>query len=66
MEQIPIEEATMEQMDMSEGGCGPQRLLARSIDHWREELTLQQVPGRTCDPVGEPHWSSLFLKNCSP
>jgi len=22
--------------------------------------------GRTCDPVGDPHWSSLFLKGCSP
>ncbi|GAB0209805.1 hypothetical protein GRJ2_003446200 [Grus japonensis] len=22
--------------------------------------------GRTCDPVGDPHWSSLFLKVCTP
>jgi len=22
--------------------------------------------GRTCDPVGDPHWSSLFLKDCTP
>jgi len=22
--------------------------------------------GRTCDPVGNPHWSSLFLKDCIP
>ena len=22
--------------------------------------------GRTCDPMGDPHWSSLCLKNCSP
>jgi len=22
--------------------------------------------GRTCDPMGDPHWSSLFLKDCSP
>jgi len=21
--------------------------------------------GRACDPVGDPHWSSLFLKDCS-
>ena len=22
--------------------------------------------GRTCDPVGDPGWSSLFLKDCTP
>jgi len=22
--------------------------------------------GRTCDPVGDPRWSSLFLKDCTP
>ena len=22
--------------------------------------------GRTCDPVGDPCWSSLFLKGCTP
>ena len=22
--------------------------------------------GRTCDPVGDPRWSSLFLKVCTP
>jgi len=22
--------------------------------------------GRACDPVGDPHWSSLFLKDCTP
>jgi len=27
---------------------------------------LEQVPGRTCDPVGDPHWSSPFLKDCTP
>jgi len=21
--------------------------------------------GRACDPVGDPHWSSLFLKDCT-
>jgi len=21
---------------------------------------------RSCDPVGDPHWSSLFLKDCTP
>jgi len=22
--------------------------------------------GRACDPVGDPHWSSLFLTDCTP
>jgi len=22
--------------------------------------------GRACDPMGDPHWSSLFLKDCTP
>ena len=22
--------------------------------------------GRTCDPAGDPRWSSLFLKDCTP
>ena len=22
--------------------------------------------GRTCDPMGDPRWSSLFLKDCTP
>jgi len=22
--------------------------------------------GRACDPVGDPCWNSLFLKDCSP
>ncbi|GAB0203581.1 hypothetical protein GRJ2_002823700 [Grus japonensis] len=28
--------------------------------------TLEQAPGRTGDPVGDPRWSSLFLKGCTP
>jgi len=28
--------------------------------HWN------RFAGRACDPVGDPHWSSLFLKNCTP
>ena len=27
---------------------------------------LEQAPGRTCGPVGDPRWSSLFLKDCTP
>ena len=29
------------------------------------EPVLEQAPGRTCDPTGDPHWSSLFLKDCT-
>ena len=47
----------------------------------RGKPTLEQAPGRTCgerspcqgrfagrtcDPVGDPHWSSLLLKVCTP
>jgi len=24
------------------------------------------ISGRACDPVGDPRWSSLFLKDCTP
>ena len=22
--------------------------------------------GRSCDPAGDPHWSGVFLKGCTP
>jgi len=28
--------------------------------HW------SRFAGRACDPVGDPRWSSLFLKECTP
>jgi len=28
-------------------------------------LRWSRFAGRTCDPVGDPHWSSLFLKDCT-
>jgi len=27
---------------------------------------LEQAHGGTCAPVGDPWWSSLFLKDCTP
>jgi len=27
---------------------------------------LKQAPGRTCGSVGDPSFSSLFLKDCTP
>ncbi|KAJ7402343.1 hypothetical protein BTVI_87375 [Pitangus sulphuratus] len=31
-------------------------------DLWKEEPTLEQV---YCEPMGDPNWSSLFLKDCT-
>ncbi|CAN0004364.1 unnamed protein product, partial [Bubo scandiacus] len=30
------------------------------IPHW------SRFADRTCDPVGDPHWGSLCLKDCTP
>jgi len=37
--------------------CGPWR---KRSPHW------SRFAGRTCDPMGDPHRSSLFLKDCTP
>jgi len=29
-------------------------------------LCWRRFAGRVCDPVGDPCWSSLFLKDCTP
>ncbi|GAB0183427.1 hypothetical protein GRJ2_000808000 [Grus japonensis] len=56
----PMEDFTLEQVEAPEGGCDPvgsphwSRLLAGRVAPWREEPTLEQVCGRTCDPVGDP------------
>ena len=41
------------------------RLLAGPVDPWREEPTLEQVYWQDCDPMRDPCWSSLFLKDCT-
>ncbi|XP_075356581.1 uncharacterized protein LOC142409205 [Mycteria americana] len=67
----PMEDPMLEQVAAPEGGCDPMgslrcsRLLAGPVDPWREEPTLEQVSVRTCDPIGNPRWSSLFLKDCT-
>jgi len=49
-----------------EGNCDPvespcwSRLLAGPVAHGEEPM-LAQFAGRSCDHVGDPHWSSLFL-----
>ena len=56
------------------GGCLKEAVTPRGAcdgtgscqDLWTEEPTPEQVADRTCDPVGDPRWSSLFLKDCTP
>jgi len=31
-----------------------------------ESPCWSRFAGRACDPVGDPHWSILFLKDCTP
>jgi len=64
--------STKEQVGVLEGACdsmgsphwsrllaGPRRPVERS-PHW------SRFVGRTCDPEGDPCWSSLFLKDYTP
>ena len=67
-----MEDPTPEQVEAPEGGCGPWEAHAGASsrpDQWtREEGSPRQsrFAGRTCDPVGDPRWSSLLLKVCTP
>jgi len=59
------------------GGC-PQEAVTLWGHHagagsWQGLRTLgersprrSRFAGRACDPVGDPRWSSLFLKDCTP
>ncbi|KAJ7425183.1 hypothetical protein BTVI_03812 [Pitangus sulphuratus] len=62
-----MKDPRLEQVDALKGGCDPL------------DSPMEQVSGRICGSVGDPHWSSLFLKdpwkgpmlkqimkNCSP
>jgi len=43
------------------------RVLAGPVALWRERSPCwRRFSGRTCDSVGDPLWSSLFLKDCTP
>ncbi|GAB0180406.1 EH domain-containing protein 4 [Grus japonensis] len=67
-----MEDPTLEQVEAPEGGCGPWEAhtgASSRPDRWtRGERSPRQsrFGGRTCDPVGDPHWSSLLLKVCIP
>jgi len=56
---------------MPEGGCalwGACAGAGSSQDLWtRGERTPCQsrFAGRACDPMGDPRWSNLFLKDCT-
>jgi len=44
------------------------RLLAGPVDSWthgERSPHRSRFAGSTCDPVGDPRWSSLFLKDCT-
>ncbi|KAK4826947.1 hypothetical protein QYF61_012796, partial [Mycteria americana] len=68
----PVEDPMPEQVDAPEGGCDLMeslcwsKLLAGPMDPWRERSPCwSRFAGRTCDPVGDPRWSSLCLKDCT-
>ncbi|GAB0181744.1 mitochondrial enolase superfamily member 1 [Grus japonensis] len=42
------------------GGCAVRETDTKNSPQW------SRFSGRTCDPVRDSHWSSLFLKDCTP
>jgi len=68
----PMEDAMLEQGDARRSLLTPWEAVAGAgtwQDLWpRGERSPHQsrFANRTCDPAGDPHWSSLFLKDCSP
>ena len=61
-----------EQVEAPEGGYGPWEAHAGASSwqdlwpHGERSPGWSRFAGRTCDPVGDPHWSSLLLKVCAP
>lgn len=51
----PLEDPALQQVD-AQGGHDPV-----GGPWW-----THGPPGRTCGPVRDPHWSSLFLQDCTP
>jgi len=41
------------------GSCLDLRTCGERSSRWR------RFSGRTCDPMGDPRWSNLFLKDCT-
>jgi len=42
------------------GSCQDLRTYGERSPPW------SRFAGRACDPMGDPRWSSLFLKDCTP
>jgi len=68
-----MKDPALDQVEVLEGGCDPgatlcwSRLLAVPVDMWGERSPCwSRFASRACDPMGHPHWSSLFLKDCNP
>jgi len=69
----PMEDAMPEQVNAPKGGCDPvgslhwSKLLAVPVARWKKRSPhWSGFAGRTSDPVGDPRWNSLFLKDCTP
>jgi len=41
------------------------RLLAGPVNCGERSPCLSRFAVRACDPMGDPHWSILFLKDCT-
>ncbi|GAB0184449.1 zinc finger and BTB domain-containing protein 5 [Grus japonensis] len=68
----PVEDPTPEQVDAQKEAVIPWEAHA-GADSWQDLWPCgERSPGwsrfavRACDPVGDPCWSSLFLKVCTP
>ncbi|GAB0205655.1 hypothetical protein GRJ2_003031100 [Grus japonensis] len=67
----PVEDPMPEQVEAPEGGCDPWEAHAGASSwqdlwpHGKRSPGQSRFAGRTCDPVGDPCWSSLFLKVCT-
>ncbi|GAB0204741.1 zinc finger and BTB domain-containing protein 5 [Grus japonensis] len=68
----PMEDPKPEQVEAPEGGCGPREAHA-GASFWQDLWPLgerspgwSRFAGRTCDPMGDPRWSSLVLEVCTP
>ncbi|KAJ7421660.1 hypothetical protein BTVI_17220 [Pitangus sulphuratus] len=64
-----MEGPTLELVDVPEGDApweahGAARSWQDLWLHGERSPCCSRFAGRTCDPIGEPHRSSLFLKDC--
>ncbi|GAB0183023.1 AN1-type zinc finger protein 5-like [Grus japonensis] len=66
----PMEDPMLEQVDAPKGGCdlmgSMEQAAGRTCGKRQRSPRWSRFAGRTCDPVGDPQWSGLFLKDCTP